>query len=176
LSPVKSDRTFQLFSASGRFGIKIANQRATLDNPRSGEPVTNLEEFPDVSPRLFPEAAERRELPWENCAKRIQLQRSCGRQLDPQVFPLLANELPVHYSIPMKSLDSIASEALLLPKDQRLTLAHRILTSVEVDAEPGADAAGDDEIRERIRKYDAGQTTPIPGSDVFDALDKRLAR
>ena len=40
----------------------------------------------------------------------------------------------------MKSLETIASEAMLLPKDQRFTLAHRILASIEpeIEPEPGA--------------------------------------
>jgi len=46
----------------------------------------------------------------------------------------------------MKSLESIAFEGLLLPKEQRVTFAQRILTSVEVDAEPGAVAAWDEGI------------------------------
>jgi hypothetical protein len=72
----------------------------------------------------------------------------------------------------MKSLESIASEALLLPKDQRFTLAQRILSSVE----PEADAAWDLEIRERIKRYDAGLTMGISGQDVFAELDKKLKR
>ena len=41
----------------------------------------------------------------------------------------------------MKSLENIASEALLLPKDQRFTLAHRILSSVEPEVEPEVEPA-----------------------------------
>jgi hypothetical protein len=74
----------------------------------------------------------------------------------------------------MKSLEAIASEALLLPKDQRFTLAHRILTSVEPEAEPGAEAAWDTEIRERISRYDAGLASSVPGRKVFEELDKKL--
>ena len=74
----------------------------------------------------------------------------------------------------MKTLENIATEALLLPKDQRLTLAHRILASVEPDVDEGAEAAWDEEIRERIRRYDAGLEVGIPGAEVFRELDKRL--
>jgi hypothetical protein len=74
----------------------------------------------------------------------------------------------------MKTLENIAAEALLLPKDQRFTLAHRILSSVEPELEAGAEAAWDMEIRERIRKYDAGQTLGVAGQEVFAELDKRL--
>jgi len=74
----------------------------------------------------------------------------------------------------MKSLDIIASEALLLPKDQRFTLAHRILASVEPKVEAAVEAAWDMEIRERIKKYDADPKSGVPGRDVFLELDKKL--
>ena len=74
----------------------------------------------------------------------------------------------------MKSLEAIASEALLISKDQRFTLAHRILSSIEPDRTGEAEAAWDMEIRERIKKYDAGLTSGIPGQEVFSELDKKL--
>jgi len=76
----------------------------------------------------------------------------------------------------MKSVESIASEALLLPKDQRLTLAHRILSSVEPQVDPEAESAWDAEIRDRIKRYDAGQAQAIPAKEVFNDLDKKLGR
>ena len=74
----------------------------------------------------------------------------------------------------MKSLEDIESEALLLPKDQRFTLAHRILSSVEPEMEAEAEAEWDMEIRERIKRYDAGLTSGVPGQEVFAQLDKKL--
>ena len=76
----------------------------------------------------------------------------------------------------MKSLETIASEALLLPKDQRFTLAHRILASVEPEVPADVEAAWDLEIRERIGSYDAGRTVAVSGQQVFAELDKRLKR
>jgi putative addiction module component (TIGR02574 family) len=76
----------------------------------------------------------------------------------------------------MKSLETIASEALLLPKDQRFTLAHRILSSIEPEPQAGAEAAWDAEIQERIRKYDAGLAVSVPGPEVFAELDKKLQK
>jgi hypothetical protein len=67
----------------------------------------------------------------------------------------------------MKSVESIALEALLLPKDQRLTLAHRILSSVEPQVDPEAEGAWDDEIRDRIKKYDAGQALTVAAQEVL---------
>ena len=72
------------------------------------------------------------------------------------------------------SVETITSEALLLPKDQRLTLAHRILASVEPASDPEAQAEWEGEIQERIRRYDAGLIRGIPGSEVFAELDRKL--
>jgi putative addiction module component (TIGR02574 family) len=72
------------------------------------------------------------------------------------------------------SIETIASEAMQLPEDQRLTLANRILESVEPAVDPGLEHAWDMEIRERIRRFDAGQSAGIPLSEVFAELDKKL--
>ena len=76
----------------------------------------------------------------------------------------------------MKSVDTLAAEALLLPEDKRLTLAHRILDSVEPNPEVDMDAAWDTEIRQRIERYDAGLETTIPGREVFAELDRQLRK
>jgi hypothetical protein len=76
----------------------------------------------------------------------------------------------------VKSFENIASEALLLPEDQRFTLAHRILSSVEPEMEAQVEAAWDMEIRERIKMYDTGQTAGFSGQEVFAELDKKLKR
>jgi putative addiction module component (TIGR02574 family) len=76
----------------------------------------------------------------------------------------------------MKSLENIASEALLLPEEQRFTLAHRILSSVEPERDVRVEAAWDIEIRERIKRYDDGQTAGLSGPEVFAELDKKLKR
>lgn len=72
------------------------------------------------------------------------------------------------------SLENIASEALQLPKDQRLTLAHRILASVEPAPESEVEAAWDREILERIKRYDDGLTVGNPGAEVFAELERKL--
>jgi len=72
------------------------------------------------------------------------------------------------------SLEAIASDALHLPQDQRLTLAHRILASVEPKFTKAVDASWDTEIRERIRRYDAGLTHGTPATRVFADLDAKL--
>jgi putative addiction module component (TIGR02574 family) len=74
------------------------------------------------------------------------------------------------------TIEDLAQGAIELPPDQRFTLARRILASVEPDGDPAIDAAWTIEIRERIRKYDAGETRGIPASEVFAEIDRRLAR
>ena len=73
------------------------------------------------------------------------------------------------------TLEDLAQGAIELPPDQRVTLARRILASVEPNGEPSIDAAWTSEIRERIRKYDAGEIKGIPASEVFAEIDERLA-
>lgn len=71
-------------------------------------------------------------------------------------------------------METLISEVMQLPPDQRLTLAHRILSSVEPEESTEIDAAWDREIRERIARYDAGGVRSIPASEVFGELDRRL--
>lgn len=73
-----------------------------------------------------------------------------------------------------ETVDSIFAEAVQLPADQRFTLAHRILSSVEPESSAAMDAAWDREIRGRIARYDAGLVRTIPASEVFAELDQRL--
>ena len=75
-----------------------------------------------------------------------------------------------------ESVETLAEEAMQLPPDQRLTLAHKILSSVEPTASPELEAVWDTEIRARIARYDGGETRGIPASEVFAELDRRLAR
>ena len=74
------------------------------------------------------------------------------------------------------TIDDLAQGAIELPPDQRLSLAQRILASVEPAGDAALDAAWTVEIRERIRKYDAGETIGVPASEVFAEIDRRLAR
>ena len=74
------------------------------------------------------------------------------------------------YRAPMPAtLETLAQDALVLPPDQRLTLACQLLASVEPDPEPGADAAWETEIVQRIARFDAGEST-IPAATVFASL------
>jgi putative addiction module component (TIGR02574 family) len=68
------------------------------------------------------------------------------------------------------TLEALSHEALVLPPDQRMALAYRLLVSVEPDPEPGADAAWEAEIARRIARFDAGESQAIPAAEVFARL------
>lgn len=75
----------------------------------------------------------------------------------------------------IKTVDDLAQCATELPPEQRFTLARRILASVEPEGNAEIDSAWTVEIRERIRRYDSGETEGIPASEVFAEADRRLA-
>ena len=70
------------------------------------------------------------------------------------------------------TLDSLSNDALTLPPDQRLALARRLLDSVDLEPEPGAEAAWEAEIARRIARFDAGESKAIPASKVMARLRK----
>lgn len=70
------------------------------------------------------------------------------------------------------TLDDLSHDALVLPPDQRVSLAYRLLVSVEPDPEPGADAARDAEIAKRIARFDPGESQTVPASEFFAHLRK----
>ena len=72
------------------------------------------------------------------------------------------------------TFDTLSQEALILPPDQRIALAHRLLSSVEPDVDPSAEAAWEEEIASRISEADAGNVKPIPAAEVFARL-RRIA-
>lgn len=74
----------------------------------------------------------------------------------------------------MSTMNKILDEALHLPEDQRLALAHRLLTVDEPGFSEDIRQAWDLEIRERIARYDLGESKSRPANDVFRDIDKRL--
>lgn len=68
------------------------------------------------------------------------------------------------------TLDALAHDALVLPPDQRMALAYRLLVSVEPDPEPGTDAKWEAEIARRIALFDAGKSQTVPAAEVFVRL------
>ena len=74
------------------------------------------------------------------------------------------------------TLESIACEALELPPDQRDTLAHRLLTTIDLEPEVGAAQSWKKVIDRRIQNYDQGHSTTIPAAEVFAKLAKIAPR
>jgi putative addiction module component (TIGR02574 family) len=68
------------------------------------------------------------------------------------------------------TLDAVAHDALTLPPEQRLALARRLLDSVDLELEPGAEAAWEAEIAQRIARFKAGESKSIPAGEVFARL------
>ena len=68
------------------------------------------------------------------------------------------------------TLDNVVHDALILPPDQRLALARQLLESVDLEPEPGAEAAWEAEIARRISRFKAGDSNPIPAGEVFARL------
>ncbi len=68
------------------------------------------------------------------------------------------------------ALDALSQDALSLPADQRLALARHLLDSVDLEPEPGAEAAWEAEIARRIARFDAGESKTVPASEVFAQL------
>lgn len=74
----------------------------------------------------------------------------------------------------MKTVEQILEDARELPRDQRLTLAHRILVADEADPPEEVSLAWDLAIRERIARYDRGESRARPVSEVLADLGNRL--
>ena len=68
------------------------------------------------------------------------------------------------------TLDALSEDALVLPRDQRIALAYRLLVSVEPEPSEGAEAAWDAEIVRRIERFKTGESQPVPASEVFAKL------
>jgi putative addiction module component (TIGR02574 family) len=67
----------------------------------------------------------------------------------------------------IQTIDDLAQIAAELPPEKRYTLAQRILASVEPAGETDHDDAWSTEIRQRIMRFDAGETAGIPAAEVY---------
>jgi putative addiction module component (TIGR02574 family) len=70
------------------------------------------------------------------------------------------------------TLDALSQDALVLPPEERVALAYRLLVSVEPGPERGAEEAWAAEIATRIARFDSGEAQPVPAAEVFDRLHK----
>lgn len=78
--------------------------------------------------------------------------------------------------LPLKKLEE---EALDLPLHERAQLAHRLITSLDEDADEDpveVERAWEEEIRRRVAELDAGTAELIPAEDVFAELRARRRR
>ena len=93
------------------------------------------------------------------------------RQAISRAFSRLDSSGPPLYRAAMPAtLDAVAHDALILPPDQRLALARQLLESVDLEPEPGAEAAWEAEIVRRIARFKSGESKPIPAGEVFARL------
>ena len=74
----------------------------------------------------------------------------------------------------MNTMNQLLNKAILLPEDQRLTLAHRLLMVCEPHASEAVEHAWNLEIRDRIARYDRGESSSRIAGDVFSDIDSRL--
>jgi putative addiction module component (TIGR02574 family) len=61
---------------------------------------------------------------------------------------------------------AVLTEILGWPAPERGDLAARLLESLDTGADPDADAAWDEEIRQRLDDVRAGRATPVPWSEA----------
>lgn len=74
------------------------------------------------------------------------------------------------------TVDGLAQQANDLPEDQRLTLAFRILSTLEPPLSAEIEQAWEREIRDRIKKFREGKSKSIPADEVFAELDADLKK
>ena len=75
------------------------------------------------------------------------------------------------------TLEELATEALKLPVETRVELAHRLILSVEEEeggAEPEHEKLWLDEIKRRCREIDEGCAELIPADEVLRAAHAAL--
>lgn len=73
-------------------------------------------------------------------------------------------------------LHSIEEKISNLPKDQRLTIAHRILKASEPKESQAINALWEAEIIARIEKLDCGETKTYSLAETLREADARLAK
>lgn len=73
-----------------------------------------------------------------------------------------------------KTLEAITHEALELPRDQQLQLAHYILSLEDVPFDPEIEQAWEDEICARMNAVREGTAKLIPWEEVRTRIHERL--
>lgn len=74
------------------------------------------------------------------------------------------------------SIEQITEEALLLPSEDRMLLADRLLQSVESHEHGKNEELWFAEIDRRLAEVDSGKVTPISGTEAFAQVCKAVGR
>ena len=93
-----------------------------------------------------------------------------GLEPPPQFSQLDSHRSQDYRATVSAALDAVAQDALVLPPDQRLVLARKLLESVDLEPDPGVEAAWDAEIAQRVARFKAGESKAIPAGEVFARL------
>lgn len=75
-----------------------------------------------------------------------------------------------------KALEEITKDAIDLPSHQRLALARFLIELEDASEEPGAQAAWEAELQERVRAVEEGRVAGIPYDQVLARIDRRLSQ
>ncbi len=73
-------------------------------------------------------------------------------------------------------LEKVVEQALSLPGPERLSVARRILESVEPELCAEVDRAWEEEIVKRVEKIDSGTASFRPWEDIKKDFDSRFPR
>ncbi len=142
-------------------------------------PMGSFKPFPDLVPA--PNRTARRSVPAFGFPPGGAARHAWARPRAPEAFStaetftarLRNGEKSVTSAVQM-TLQTLEKNAMELPEDQRVTLAHRILRSTEPPKNPEVDALWEMEIARRIELLDSGGTGRHSAAEVFRALDRRL--
>ena len=72
------------------------------------------------------------------------------------------------------SFEDILNDAMKLSPADRALLAERLISSLDEQVDPDADAARQDEVARRWKEIQAGQAALIPWEVVRERIEKRL--
>ena len=74
------------------------------------------------------------------------------------------------------NLEELTTQAQQLPRDQRFTLAYRILKGTEPSGDSTNLAAWETVIDQRITDFKAGKIKSIPANEIFARIDQHLEK
>jgi len=73
-------------------------------------------------------------------------------------------------------LERVVEQALSLPGLERLSVARRILESIEPEASEDVERAWEEEIIKRVEKIDSGTANSRPWEEIRKEFDSRFPR